>query len=56
MAVSGHVTRSMFDRYNIGREEDVATARKAVEQFTAHSGSDSGPRARALCSIALNML
>jgi len=33
MAVSGHVTRSMFDRYNIGREEDVAAARKAIEQF-----------------------
>jgi hypothetical protein len=33
MAVSGHVTRSMFDRYNIGREEDVAMVRKAVEQF-----------------------
>jgi hypothetical protein len=23
----------MLDRYNIGREEDVATARKAAEQF-----------------------
>ncbi|HTX13700.1 MAG TPA: tyrosine-type recombinase/integrase [Candidatus Baltobacteraceae bacterium] len=33
MAMSGHVTRSMFDRYNIGREKDVAAARDAIERF-----------------------
>ena len=33
MAISGHVTRAMFDRYNIGREEDVAAARRAIERF-----------------------
>jgi integrase len=33
MAVSGHMSRSMFDRYNIGREEDIAAAGKAIEQF-----------------------
>ena len=29
--ISGHVTDSMFDRYNIGKQEDVEAARKAVE-------------------------
>jgi integrase len=33
MEISGHRTRSMFDRYNIGREEDVTRARDAVERF-----------------------
>lgn len=33
MDVSGHVTRSMFDRYNISREEDAARARDAIDRF-----------------------
>jgi integrase len=33
MAVTGHVTRSMFDRYNIGKEKDVDLARDALERF-----------------------
>jgi len=33
MDISGHVTRSMFDRYNIGKSEDVEEARRAIEQF-----------------------
>jgi integrase len=33
MAVSGHLTDSMFRRYNIGRERDVAQAREVIERF-----------------------
>jgi integrase len=33
MEITGHLTRSTFDRYNIGREEDVERARKVIEQF-----------------------
>lgn len=33
MEITGHVTRSMFDRYNIGKESDVAEARDLMEQF-----------------------
>ncbi|HXX20503.1 MAG TPA: tyrosine-type recombinase/integrase [Candidatus Acidoferrum sp.] len=33
MEISGHLTRSMFDRYNIGREEDAARSRDLVERF-----------------------
>jgi len=37
MEVSGHKTRSMFDRYNIGREEDAARAGEAIERFHRQS-------------------
>ncbi len=33
MAISGHKTDSMFERYNIGREKDVEEARKAIDAF-----------------------
>jgi integrase len=33
MEITGHVTRSMFDRYNIGKESDVAEARDLMEEF-----------------------
>lgn len=33
METTGHVTRSMFDRYNIGRDEDVARVRETMERF-----------------------
>jgi len=29
--ITGHKTRAMFDRYNIGREEDAARAREVME-------------------------
>lgn len=32
MAVTGHVTRAMFDRYQIGREGDVEAMRVAIEK------------------------
>lgn len=32
MAISGHVTRSTFDRYNLKRKEDVEIMRKAIER------------------------
>jgi integrase len=40
MEVSGHVTRAMFDRYNIVREEDVQRAREAIER--AHKERQRG--------------
>ena len=32
-AITGHLTDSVFSRYNIGREKDVEAARKALEKF-----------------------
>ena len=31
--VSGHITDSTLDRYNIGKEQDVELARRAIEQY-----------------------
>jgi hypothetical protein len=33
MEITGHLTRSMLDRYNIGKESDVAKARDLMEEF-----------------------
>jgi integrase len=32
MAISGHATRSMFDRYNIGKDSDIEEVRRHVER------------------------
>jgi hypothetical protein len=33
MDISGHKTRLMFDRYNIGRKGGMDKAREAIERF-----------------------
>ena len=38
MEILGHKTRSMFDRYNITREKDLADAMQRLEQF--HQATD----------------
>lgn len=42
MAVSGHQTRSVFDRYNIVSGRDLAEAGKKLGEYLAKNGANSG--------------
>jgi hypothetical protein len=51
MAISGHRTRAIFDRYNITPDEDL---RQAVRQTTEHLAVQ--PAARKVLAIRRNPL
>jgi hypothetical protein len=41
MRISGHVTRSVFDRYDIGSEDDLVDAAKKLESRRSQSVSSA---------------
>ncbi len=43
MQVSGHETRSIFDRYNVVSDDDIAAATRAVSRYVARE-QGKGPR------------
>ena len=44
MRLSGHRTRSVFDRYNIVSEDDLIDASKKLEAFLAEAVKESQGR------------
>ena len=38
MALSGHKTRAVFERYNITSEEDLAAAAERIDQYVQYVG------------------
>ena len=42
MAISGHKTRSIFDRYNITSESDLEQAARSLDAYHASVGTNLG--------------
>ena len=46
MRISGHLTRNVFDRYNIIDEDDLADAGKRLEAYAAKRKQERAARLR----------